>query len=30
MKKYKLENFSLAIVEFCAPNISICLNLEQK
>ena len=30
MKKYKLENFSLAILEFCAPYISICLELEQK
>jgi len=30
MRKYKLENFSLAIVEFCAPDTSICLNLEQK
>lgn len=30
MRKYKLENFSLAILEFCDRDINICINLEQK
>ncbi len=30
MRKYKLENFSLAILEFCKPDIMICSDLEQK
>lgn len=30
MRKYKLENFSLAILEFCQPDIMICSDLEQK
>jgi group I intron endonuclease len=30
MKKYKLENFSLAILEFCASDLEVCANLEQK
>ena len=30
MKKYKLKNFSLGILEFCSPDIIICSNLEQK
>lgn len=30
MRKYKLENFSLAILEFCAKDIKTCSNLEQK
>jgi group I intron endonuclease len=30
MRKYKLENFSLAILEFCISDIIICSNLEQK
>lgn len=30
MRKYKLENFSLGILEFCQPDIMICSNLEQK
>lgn len=30
MRKYKLENFSLAIIEFCASNIFVCSDLEQK
>jgi len=30
MKKYKLENFSLAILEFCDSNIIVCSDLEQK
>lgn len=30
MRKYKLENFSLAILEFCDSNIIICSDLEQK
>ena len=30
MKKYKRENFSLAILEFCASDIIICSDLEQK
>uniref|UniRef100_UPI002113C4C4 hypothetical protein n=1 Tax=Aspergillus sclerotioniger TaxID=319627 RepID=UPI002113C4C4 len=30
MKKYKLSNFSLGILEFCKPDIMICLDLEQK
>lgn len=30
MKKYKLENFSLAILEFCASDIIVCSDLEQK
>ena len=30
MKKYKLENFSLAILEFCNSDIKVCSNLEQK
>nr|YP_010714070.1 GIY-YIG homing endonuclease [Fuscoporia gilva]WDD39633.1 GIY-YIG homing endonuclease [Fuscoporia gilva] len=30
MRKYKLENFSLGILEFCTKNVNICVNLEQK
>jgi hypothetical protein len=30
MKNFKLENFSLAILEFCDSNIFICSDLEQK
>lgn len=30
MKKYKLENFSLAILEYCASDIIVCSDLEQK
>lgn len=30
MKKYGLENFSLGIIEFCARDPKICLDLEQK
>jgi group I intron endonuclease len=30
MRKYKLENFSLAIIEFCAPDLIVCSDLEQK
>jgi hypothetical protein len=30
MKKYKLENFSLAILEFCEPDLELCAKLEQK
>jgi len=30
MRKYKLENFSLAILEFCNANIEVCSKLEQK
>ena len=30
MKKYKLENFSLAILGFCDKDLKTCLNLEQK
>jgi group I intron endonuclease len=30
MRKYKLENFSLGILEFCQPDIMICSDLEQK
>lgn len=30
MRKYKLENFSLAILEFCASDIIVCSDLEQK
>lgn len=30
MRKYKLENFSLAILEFCNSDIKVCSNLEQK
>jgi len=30
MKKYNLENFSLAILEFCASDLEVCANLEQK
>jgi len=30
MRKYKLENFSLGILEFCQPDIMICSKLEQK
>ena len=29
-RKYKLENFSLAILEFCASDFKTCLTLEQK
>ncbi len=30
MRKYKLENFSLGILEFCSSDIIICSDLEQK
>jgi hypothetical protein len=30
MRKYKLENFSLAILEFCNSDIIVCSNLEKK
>ena len=30
MRKYKLENFSLAILEICEKDLIICLKLEQK
>lgn len=30
MRKYKLENFSLAILELCTPDIIVCSELEQK
>jgi hypothetical protein len=30
MNKYKLENFSLGIIEFCAKDVIICTTLEQK
>jgi group I intron endonuclease len=30
MRKYKLENFSLAILEFCVRDLKVCSNLEQK
>lgn len=30
MKKYKLDNFSLAILELCEKKLISCLNLEQK
>lgn len=30
MRKYKLENFSLAILEFCTSDIIVCSDLEQK
>lgn len=30
MRKYKLENFSLAILEFCASDVITCSDLEQK
>ena len=30
MRKYKLDNFSLGILEFCKPDIIICSDLEQK
>jgi len=30
MRKYKLENFSLAILEFCVTDIKVCSKLEQK
>lgn len=30
MRKYKLENFSLAILEFCNSDIIVCSDLEQK
>jgi group I intron endonuclease len=29
-RKYKLENFSLAILEFCDSDFKTCLTLEQK
>jgi len=29
MRKYKLENFSLGILEFCDSNILLCTKLEQ-
>jgi|ERR1700753_476102 len=30
MKKYKLENFSLAILEFCKSDLKDCAEIEQK
>lgn len=30
MSKYKLENFSLGILEFCVKDLVTCINLEQK
>jgi group I intron endonuclease len=30
MRKYGLENFSLAILEFCSPNVTDCSEFEQK
>lgn len=30
MRKYGLDNFSLAILELCDPDIKVCSNLEQK
>jgi len=30
MRKYKLENFSLAILDFCSSDVIICSDLEQK
>jgi group I intron endonuclease len=30
MRKYGLENFSLAIIEFCTSDSAVCLELEQK
>jgi group I intron endonuclease len=30
MRKYKLENFSLAILEFCKPDVIVCSDLEKK
>ena len=30
MRKYKLENFYLAILEFCKPDIIVCSDLEKK
>ena len=30
MKKHRLENFSLGILEFCKKDSKVCLNLEQK
>lgn len=30
MRKYKLENFSLAILEFCDSDVKVCHKLEQK
>lgn len=30
MRKYKLRNFSLAILEICASDIIVCSDLEQK
>jgi group I intron endonuclease len=30
IRKYKLENFSLAILEFCGSDIIVCSDLEQK
>jgi hypothetical protein len=30
MKKYKLVNFSLAILEFCKSDLKVCAELEQK
>jgi len=30
MSKYGLANFSLGILEFCAKDVIVCINLEQK
>jgi len=30
VKKYGIENFSLAILEFCEKDVIVCVNLEQK